>query len=129
MRSAKKWSQEEFAHISGFHRTYVGQIERGEKNISFENLSKIATILGVTLSELLSGLEHGTDSGVRRRPTQGAGRHGNVRFEVQVQKLAKRLKLQHAAMDQTMQALEELTTPERKVSSRSKRTTRRASTH
>jgi transcriptional regulator with XRE-family HTH domain len=52
LRAAKKWSQEEFAHISGLHRTYIGQIERGEKNISFENLSKVAGALGVTLSEL-----------------------------------------------------------------------------
>jgi transcriptional regulator with XRE-family HTH domain len=57
LRTAKKWSQEEFAHISGLHRTYIGQIERGEKNISFGNLSKISSVLGVTLSELLSGLE------------------------------------------------------------------------
>ena len=37
LRAAKKWSQEEFAHMSGLHRTYIGQIERGEKNISFAN--------------------------------------------------------------------------------------------
>jgi DNA-binding XRE family transcriptional regulator len=60
LRAAKEWSQEEFAHISGLHDTYIGQIERGEKNISFGNLSKIASVLGVTLSELLSGLEDGT---------------------------------------------------------------------
>ena len=57
LRAARKWSQEDFAHISGLHRTYVGQIERGEKNISFGNLSKVSSVLGVTLSELLSGLE------------------------------------------------------------------------
>jgi len=59
LRAAKDWSQEEFAHVSGLHRTYIGQIERGEKNISFGNLSKIAGVLGVTMSELLSGLEAG----------------------------------------------------------------------
>jgi len=57
VRAAKKWSQEEFAHVSGLHRTYIGQIERGEKNISFANLLKISGVLGVTMSELLSGLE------------------------------------------------------------------------
>ena len=49
LRAARKWSQEEFAHVSGFHRTYVGQIERGEKNMSFDNLAKVAGSLGVTL--------------------------------------------------------------------------------
>jgi transcriptional regulator with XRE-family HTH domain len=52
-RAAKDWSQEEFAHVSGLHRTYIGQIERGEKNISFGNLSKVSSVLGVTLAELL----------------------------------------------------------------------------
>ncbi len=57
LRTAKGWSQEEFAHVCGLHRTYVGQIERAEKNISFENLTKLSTALGITLAELLSGLE------------------------------------------------------------------------
>jgi transcriptional regulator with XRE-family HTH domain len=39
------------------NRTYIGQIERGEKNISFGNLVKISGVLGVTMSELLSELE------------------------------------------------------------------------
>jgi len=60
LRAARQWSQEEFAHVSGFHRTYVGQIERGEKNMSFDNLAKVAEALGVTMSALLDGLEDGT---------------------------------------------------------------------
>jgi len=52
-----------FSGCSGLHRTYIGQIERGEKNISFENLSKVAGVLGVTLSDLLSGLEDGRAMG------------------------------------------------------------------
>ena len=63
LRLARKWSQEEFAHVSGLHRTYVGQIERGEKNISFGNLLKVSRVLGVTLSDLLSGLEAGRSDG------------------------------------------------------------------
>jgi transcriptional regulator with XRE-family HTH domain len=56
LRAAHNWSQEEFAAIAGLHRTYVGQEERAEKNLSFDNLMKISTALGVTLSELLRGL-------------------------------------------------------------------------
>ena len=76
LRSAKNWSQEEFAHISGLHRTYIGQIERGEKNISFGNLSKIAGALGVTLSELLSGLEDGGAVDVETKRARKAGSRG-----------------------------------------------------
>lgn len=76
LRAAKKWSQEEFAHVSGLHRTYIGQIERGEKNISFENLLKVAGVLGVTLSELLSGLEDGgaLNGAAKRLSPPAAGR-------------------------------------------------------
>lgn len=57
LRTAKGWSQEEFAHVSGFHRTYVGQIERGEKNVSFDNLSRVAGALGVNRRRYSKGLK------------------------------------------------------------------------
>jgi len=111
LRAAKKWSQEEFAHVSGLHRTYIGQIERGEKNISFENLSKVAGVLGVTLSELLSGLEDGSSmAGASRRSTlPGTERaaEGAVRT-LELHRLATRLRLQGGAINQTIQALDEL---------------------
>ena len=109
LRSAKKWSQEDFAHISGLHRTYIGQIERGEKNISFGNLSKIAGVLDVTLSELLSGLEDGAavDGEPKHAPESG-GTLDPVRQMLEIQKLTKRLRLQREAMDKTIQGLETL---------------------
>lgn len=51
-REALRLSQEELAHRAGVHRTYLGSIERGERNPAIENLSKIATALGVTVAEL-----------------------------------------------------------------------------
>ena len=45
-------SQEGFAELCGLHRTYVGQVERGEKNVSFENILRISSALGVNASEL-----------------------------------------------------------------------------
>ena len=122
LRAAKKWSQEEFAHVSGLHRTYIGQIERGEKNISFENLSKVAGVLGVTLSELLSGLEDGSALGgaSKRAPLPGAERAaGGALRTLELQRLATRLRLQGSAMNQTIQALDELavrSSPKRKRS-------------
>lgn len=45
-------SQEQLAVKAGVHRTYIGMIERAEKNITLENISKIAKALGLSISEL-----------------------------------------------------------------------------
>jgi len=103
LRAARKWSQEEFAHISGLHRTYIGQIERGEKNISFGNLSKISSVLGVTLSELLSGLEAGEKLIVKSTP--GSKDDGQ---RMKIQKLVRQLRVQQAAAVRAVTSLEEL---------------------
>lgn len=52
LRLAKGLSQEELAFKSSVHRTYLGSIERGERNPSLKNIAAIAEALGVTLSEL-----------------------------------------------------------------------------
>ena len=46
-------SQEDFAHKVGLDRSYVGSVERGERNISLENICLIAAGLGVSAAELL----------------------------------------------------------------------------
>lgn len=45
-------SQEEFGHACGLHRTYIGQVERGEKNVSFENIYKMSVALQCSPSAL-----------------------------------------------------------------------------
>ena len=45
-------SQEELASRAGVHRTYVGMIERAEKNITLENIQKIAGALNIKLSDI-----------------------------------------------------------------------------
>ena len=56
LRKAKKMSQEQLAERSGLHFTYVGGVERGERNISLQNLEKIARGLGVKMEELFADL-------------------------------------------------------------------------
>ncbi len=52
LRKKVQLSQEELAERAGLHRTYLGGVERGERNISLLNLSKIASALRVNLAEL-----------------------------------------------------------------------------
>ena len=53
-RHALRWSQEELAECAGLHRTYIGGIERGERNVSLENIYVIARALGTSAGELLT---------------------------------------------------------------------------
>ncbi|MBU2571401.1 MAG: helix-turn-helix domain-containing protein [Gammaproteobacteria bacterium] len=46
-------SQEELASLCGLHRTYIGAVERGERNISIKNIEKISAALNVKASYLL----------------------------------------------------------------------------
>ena len=50
-RHQKGLSQEELAARAGVHRTYIGMIERAEKNITLENIEKITKALGLKISE------------------------------------------------------------------------------
>ena len=56
-RKAKGLSQEKLAWLSEIDRSYMGSVERGERNIAILNLQKIAATIGVTLSELVAGLD------------------------------------------------------------------------
>ena len=54
LRLAKGLSQEDLAFKAGMHRTYLGGIERGERNPSLKNIAAIARALDVALPELFS---------------------------------------------------------------------------
>jgi transcriptional regulator with XRE-family HTH domain len=56
LRTAKGYSQEAFADVVGLHRTYIGAIERGEQNVSIDNIDRIAKTLKIPISRLFEGL-------------------------------------------------------------------------
>lgn len=57
IRRTRGYSQEELAERAGLHRTYVGSIERGERNVSLYNIVLLARALDVPASELFSGID------------------------------------------------------------------------
>ena len=61
-RTQQKLSQEKLAELSGCHPTYIGQVERGEKNATLESIEKIASALNIPLSQLFEKLGEGENS-------------------------------------------------------------------
>lgn len=53
LRLDKNISQEKLSYLTGFHRTYIGMIERGERNISLTNMAVFARVFEMNLSELI----------------------------------------------------------------------------
>lgn len=52
LRKERKWSQEELAHRANINRTYIGELERGEKNATVDSLAKVVSALEITFEEL-----------------------------------------------------------------------------
>lgn len=66
LRVAKGLSQERLALDSGIDRSYVGRVERGSENVTLQRLESFATVLGVTVAELLTEPKHVGDDGPPR---------------------------------------------------------------
>jgi len=54
LRAVHGWSQERLGDEAGLHRTFIGSVERGERNISLDNLGLLAWALDVPAAELLT---------------------------------------------------------------------------
>ena len=57
LRSERGWSQEGFADRCGLDRTYIGGIERGERNLAVLNILRIARTLGVSVGDLFKTVD------------------------------------------------------------------------
>lgn len=57
MRLSQGLSQEGFAALADLDRSYLGGVERGDRNVSLSNISKIALALKVSLEDLMRGVE------------------------------------------------------------------------
>ena len=55
LRLAKGISQESLADLAGLHRTYIGSVERGERNISIDNIERLAIALECDVKDFLKG--------------------------------------------------------------------------
>lgn len=56
LREERGWTQVQCADYSGFHYSYVGHLESGDKNVTLATIDKIADGFGITLEELFRGL-------------------------------------------------------------------------
>jgi transcriptional regulator with XRE-family HTH domain len=56
LRLDKGFSQQSFADECGLHRTYMGSVERGERNLTLKTLQTVAKALGLTVADLLKGI-------------------------------------------------------------------------
>ena len=59
IRLEKGISQETLADLSGLHRTYMSDVELGKRNVSLENIDRIANALEVSISEIFKQIESG----------------------------------------------------------------------
>ncbi|MGB2592074.1 MAG: helix-turn-helix transcriptional regulator [Candidatus Acidiferrum sp.] len=59
IRAEKRLSQEKLGELAGLHRTYIGSIERAERNISIDNIEALAAALNVSVITLLGEARRG----------------------------------------------------------------------
>jgi transcriptional regulator with XRE-family HTH domain len=104
LRSKYGWSQERFAGECGLHRTYMGHVERGEKNISLSTMVRISDALGVRLRDLFTAST--TNVRVKGKPARNGGSHTGVKFGVAtIDRLVAELQAERNAIKQAVRDL------------------------
>jgi transcriptional regulator with XRE-family HTH domain len=91
LRGRHGWSQEKFADACRVHRTYMGHLERGEKNVSITSVVRVSDALGITLSELFAGIDIGEAAATPQKSSEQLDRARLLReigaIEKDIQKL------------------------------------------
>jgi len=105
LRKLKGWSQEVFADRAHIHRTFAGSLERGEKNLSFHALVLISRCLGMTLSELLAGVEAGESVESTTRTRSRGGKVGRGYSPVDRRQVLSEL----VTLEKSVRTLKEIT--------------------
>lgn len=62
LRKERGWSQEELAHRANINRTYIGELERGEKNATIDSLAKVVNALETTFEELFRYIQPSSEN-------------------------------------------------------------------
>ena len=70
VREDRNLSQERLAELAGLHRTYISSVEQGRRNLSIENVQKVANALGVSMTELVQLCEDRLDRDRSKGPAK-----------------------------------------------------------
>lgn len=62
LRTDRNLSQEKLAELTGFHRTYIGMVERGERNLGLKNVARFADTFEMPISELFLSVKGNGDT-------------------------------------------------------------------
>jgi transcriptional regulator with XRE-family HTH domain len=68
LRSKQGWTQEQFAEHCGVHRTYMGHVERGEKNVSLSTVLRVSNALGIRISALFGRAQGASSQSAPPKP-------------------------------------------------------------
>ncbi len=106
LRTKHGWTQEQFAEFCGLHRTYLGHVERGEKNVSLSTVLRVASALGIRISALFGPSKPGAAEGPEQLiPPVTSTAAASLLRRPDVQRLLDELESQRKALRQALRDL------------------------
>jgi transcriptional regulator with XRE-family HTH domain len=107
LRSEHGWSQEQSAEFCGLHGTYLGHVERGEKNVSLSTVLRVANALGVRISSLFGQSQAGSSRLELRHlpPPITSPATASIAHHPEVNRLLGELQAQRRALRQALREL------------------------